>query len=410
MKFGIKNLIRKIHYSIPPEIRNSYRFIIVFIHKIGNSIMPVRYYSIKDSETGQLLTFVHIGWDKKLCYYWLNRFSDNYETGSGNRTIATWNIPGFLKKNRQKIDLAIIESTKKTLPGKYPNSFLLPRWMEMGIDIESTLKMPIIKEITRNIKKYSLKYEVREGIEAFDLFYHQMYKPYLLKRHGNSADIADYKHFSHKFISENCMLFFLIRENEPVASALIELNNNNYRLSALGIKSGGDDILKMGVIGALYYFVMLHHYNQGAGFLLAGNSMSVVFDGVMEFKMHLGAKPYLKDLEGRSKYYFMPMNTKSSTVKILKSNPLFYLSGSTLNIALFVSDEDFDSREEFFKFFNRLKTKNVERTRVFCVGNSEKIIEWIKEESITNIEFIEYEGTGKSAYVKSIVNDRKVQV
>lgn len=391
MKYGIRNLIRKVHHSIPPQIRNSYVFIIVFIRRIGNYFMPLRFYIIKDNDTGEHFTFVHIGWDTKLCYYWLNRFSDEFETGLKSRTIATWNITKFLKNNKEKIDIAIIESTEKAISGKYPYSFLLPRWMEMGIHIESTLKKPIIKEITRAIKKYSLKYEIREGIESFDLFYHKMYKPYLLKRHGIAADIAEYKHFSHKFQTENCVLFFIIRENEPIASAFIEIKKNGYRLSALGIKDGNKELLKMGVIGALYYFVMLYYYNKGAGYLFAGNSMSVVFDGVTEYKLHLGAKPYLDDLDDRSKYYFMPMNTKPFVVKILKSNPLYYLSDCTLNIALFISDEDFDSKEEFFKYFNRVKTKNVERTKVFCFNNPTKVIQWIHEENIANIEFSEYE-------------------
>ncbi len=391
MKYGIGDLIRKVHHSIPPGLRHYYKFIDVFIRRIRNYFMPAWYYTFKDVDSGGLFSFVHIGWDRKLRHYWLNRFSDHYEVISEIRKTATWNIPGFLKKNKDKIDVAVIESSEKALSGKYPKSFLLPRWMEMELDIESSLKKSRIKNIKRDIKKHSLAYELLEGIEAFDLFYYSMYKPFVIKRHGKSADIPDYKFFSGKFRSNECLLFFVIKENEPVAAAFVEVKSSKYRLSFLGIKDGNDKIFKMGVIGALYYFVMLYYYEKGIDKLMVGVSMPVVFDGVAEFKMHLGAKPYLKDLCKRSGFYFIPTNSKPLTLKILKSNPLFYLSGSALNIALFVSAEDYDTKGEFFKFFNRLKTENVEMTRVFYFDNSEKITRWINEEGIANIEFIKYD-------------------
>ena len=391
MKYGIGALIRKVHYSIPPEIRNYYRFIDVFIRRIRNYFMPAWYYTFKDGDSGGHFTFMHIGWDRKLRHYWLNRFSDDYEIISESRKQVSWSIAGFLNNNTNNIDLAIIESSEKAISGKYTDSFLLPRWMEMELDIEYSLKKSRIKNIIRNIKKHSLEYELREGIEAFDLFYHTMYKPFVIKRHGKSADIPDYKSLSRKFRSKGSSLFFIIKENEPVAAAFIEVKSSTCRLSFFGIKDGSDKIFKMGVIGALYYFVMLYYYEKGNKKLMVGVSMPVLFDGVMESKMQIGAKPYLKDIGGMTKFYLMPFNARPLTLKVLKSNPLFYLSGSALNIALFIGAEDYATKEEFFKFFNRLKTENVEMTRVFYFDNSEKITKWINEEGIENIEFIKYD-------------------
>ena len=388
MKYGIRNLIKK----IPATINGYYRKIDLFIRKRGNYIIPVRSWIIKDSESDELFTFLFIGWDQKLCYYWLSRFSGEFEIRPERENIASWNIPEFLEKNNGKFDLVIIESNRKALPGKYPGSFLLPRWMEMELDIETFIKKESSKAIKRSIKKHSLEYEIRTGIEAFDLFYHTMYKPYILKRHGLSADLPDYKHFHSKWFNTQWVLFFLIRENEPVAAAFIGMKDGKYRLIFLGIKDGNDDILKMGVIGALYYYFMLYYYEKGIKTMLAGVSMPVVSDGVTQSKMRLGAQPYLKDLEKRSRNYFIPGTTKPLTIKILKSNPLFYLSGGTLNIALFLSAKDFQSKEDFFKFLNRFQINNVEMIRIICFDNPEKIIKWTIEENITGIEFIKYDG------------------
>ena len=60
----------------------------------------------------------------------------------------------------------------------------------------------------------------------------------------------------------------------------IEKRNKMYRLSAFGIKDACDHIYKMGVIGALYYFVMKHYLEKGSDSLKIGKSMPVIFDGV----------------------------------------------------------------------------------------------------------------------------------
>jgi hypothetical protein len=391
MKYGIRNLIKK----IPVRINGYYRKIDLFIRKRGYYFIPVSSYLVKDSESSEQFTFLFIGWDLKLCHYWLTRFSGDFEIRSAGKNIAKWNIPQFLEKNKGKFDLVIIESNRKAIPGKYPGSFLLPRWMEMELDIESFIKKSSSKAIKRKIKQYSLGYEIRTGIEAFDLFYHTMYKPFITKRHGLSADLSDYKHFHSKWFNTQWELFFIIRENEPIAAAFIELKQGIHRLTFLGIKDGSDEILKMGAIGALYYFFMLYYYEKGIKSMLAGVSMPVVFDGVTQSKMRLGAQPYLMDLDKRNKSYFIPLNNKPLTIKILKSNPLFYISGGMLNIALFLSAEDYQSREDFFKFFNRLETIKIKTTRIFCFDNPEKIIQWINEENITGVEFINNDGTSE---------------
>jgi hypothetical protein len=354
--------------------------------------MMVRHFSLPASKSDEQFSFIYIGWDKKLCYYWLKRFSENYLIKSKNRIIASRSILKYLDRNKDNIDLSIIESTNKVISDKYPFNFMLPRWMEMELNIESSLKTTAIKKIIRIIKRYSLEYEIRNGIEALDFFYHRMYKSEILKRHGESAFVADYNYFHNKFTSQECKLFFLIWENEPVAGIFIEKTGGSYRLTASGIRDGNSKIFKIGALRALQYYIMLDFYEKGISTLLLGSSMPIVFDGVTESKLHIGARPYLKDLEGRDKFYLIPLNAKAATARTLKSNPIFYLSGHNLNIALFLSAEDYKSREEFFTFLNRIKPENAETTRIFCFDSFEKIAKWIKEEGITNIELIKYDG------------------
>lgn len=381
----------KLIYGATSELKQLGSIIKPIFKPILNIIMPLNLYIFKDIRSGELFSFVYIGWDKKLCYYWVTRFSDEFENiRSEYRIVPLGNITEFLKKNKREIDLAIIEANKKALSDKYPNGFLLPKWMEMELNIESSLKTATIQKTIKFIKKYSLKYEIREGVENLDLFYYGMYRPHTLKRHGKSAYVADYRYFYNKLLSKDSVLFFLLYENEPIAAIFIEIREDGCRLCASGIKDGNDDISRMRVNGALHYFIMKYYYEKGINILRAGSCMPVVFDGVMEYKLRLGAKPYLKDLDKREKYYFMPINSKLSTEKVLKSNPLIYFSGKNLNIAVFVDGADYNSKEDFFKFFNRVKANNVEKTRVFYFENPGRVVQWINEEAISNVEFLKY--------------------
>jgi len=383
-------MIKKIHQKMPPGIRKSYAFIIAIFRSLGQYYKPINHCVCKDKESGRTLSIVHFGWDKRLLYYWTNRFSDNFEIKS-QRKLLTKRIPAYLNKYGSTFDLALIETNKKAENQLYPNGFLLPRWMEMELNIKISLTKSRVKNIIRNIKKHSLEYEVKqgnEGLEGFELFYYQMYLPFLIKRHGKSAEISDYKHFLHKYKNEKCQLFFIVKDQEPIAAAFIESKNNTYRVSAFGVKDASNAIFKMGVIGALYYFVMVHFYERGIKSIQIGKSMPIIFDGVTEFKMQIGATPFGKDLMGVDKFFLCPLRTTESVFSFLKLNPLYYLSQGHLQIALFADDEDFNDKSEFLKFFKRLKTENVRNVKAFYFNYPKNIIQWLLEEEISNIQYV----------------------
>jgi hypothetical protein len=141
MKYGILNLVVK----ISGKINGHYKKINLFIKKRGNYFIPVSSYIIKDSESDEQFNFLFIGWDQKLCHYWLSRFPGEFEIRPERKNIATWKIPEFLKKNEGKFDLVIIESNRKALPGKYPGSFCYQDGWRWNLILNHFLKSPTAK-------------------------------------------------------------------------------------------------------------------------------------------------------------------------------------------------------------------------------------------------------------------------
>ncbi len=362
------------------------------------ALTPLIQYKGRNKNNNAEIIFAYAGWDKKLRFYWLNRFSDEYIFRHSKRIIFTKNLREFFDKRKEYFNVVIIESNQRTSAfGNYGKSFLMPRWMEMIIDINSSLKKSRTKEIRRRIRKNSLEYEFRNTRKDFDLFYYKMYKPLVEKNHRNTVELASYNLFLRKFLNGQLHLLFITRRGEPIAAQLIEKKEDTYRITAFGIMDGQPEIQKMGVHAALYYYAMNHYAEEGHQYLLCGSSMPIIQDGVTQFKIRLGAKPYVKDIENRKKYFFLPMNNNSSLMEFLKENSLFCISEEKLNIVSFINTNDIETKDDFIKYYKQIKCDNIENTKIYFIGNSEKMTQWIIEEGIEKTEFINYENEANSS-------------
>ena len=373
----MKQLVRKIHHAVPPSLRNRYSFLITFIRRLSKYLFPVTVCQCIERECGEKLTVMHIGWDQKLFYYWIHRISDDYQFRRQRSFLTAGRIPGYLNKHSASCDLAIVETVSRQLSERYSNGLVLPRWMEMVVEIQHSMKRSRMKAIVRNIQKYGFEYEIRTSPADFDLFYHQMYSPFVKARHQESADIPDYKHFYNKFLEEDCFLLFLMRNSQPVSAAFVEVKDHDYRLSAVGVKDAGRETLQMDVVGALYYFVMQHLEPKGNRFLFLGNSMPAVLDGVAAFKRLIGAEPFGKDLPGKPLFSFIPLRYSHAVKNILILNPLYCIKDTELQMVVHIHGDQFENESVLRKYFKRLSPEHVDRVKVYFFKMEEKIDPWV---------------------------------
>ena len=359
------------------------------IKQIRNTIVPLFIFMLKSD--GTRISFLYAGYDKKLMYYWLHRLFGEEHCRVSRKFILRSRLKDFLVAQKNRIDIMIIESFAFRYPGDHFNYvFELPRWMEMITDTESSINRHGTKEILRRIRKYSLEFEFRFKRSDFDIFYYNMYKPLIKQRHKNSAETADYRYFLDKFLAGNADLLFAFRMGVPVAAQLIEKGQGLYRILAFGISDGSDEIQKMGVHGALYYFAMTHYNSEGHQQMLCGSSMPVALDGVTQFKIRIGAKPYLKDIPARQKYFLIPDGKNSSVTDAMKKNPFFHVTRDGLDLIVFINPEDYTEKEDFLQLYRKIHCENVGMIVLYCSGDYRKITKWCTEEKIMNIRYVRY--------------------
>ncbi len=391
MKNMLIRILKKIHHSIPPGIQVIYIFFIDFILKFEYFVLQVYICKVKDNSGGESLNFVYIGLDKRICNYWAERLLGEDFVIEEQGKISVRKLNEHLAIYKNLYDLAIVEMNSLTrLYARHFNGFMIPRWFEMQIDNEEGIRKVQSKDIKRRIRKYSLTFKKDFTRDDIKFFHERMFIPFISKRHGDNAVLCDYGYFRNKFRKKGSRLNFIMSRDKPIAASFTELIGKALRLTGVGIIDGREDILKMGVIGAIYYFEMLNAREEGIKTINIGGTSPILNDGLTRFKLSLGAKAadikYFVDLT----LWFIPFKDTPALRNCLILNPFIHRVKNDLYRTIFINPRDYDDKSEFASLIKNTDCDNLKGTKIFCIGDQEKIAEWIKEEGYQDIQLLNY--------------------
>jgi hypothetical protein len=360
--------------------------------KLNYYILPLYLYSGTEKTSGNSLKIAYLGLDKTISYYWMNRLlRENYKVQK-KRVIPVWKIYRYFNKIKEAFDLAIIEMNNLTRNYASPDTgFLLPRWLEMQLDTDEFRERMNKNNIIRRMRKYSFSFEKRNTIEDFRLFHQRMYVPLITNRHKDAALICDYRFFLNLFRKKDTQIGFIMKDGNPVAGSYTEYKGNKIRMSAVGILDGREDIMKMGVIGAIYYFEVLNCIEKGMKSICIGGTSPILTDGLTTFKLRLGGKA--EDIRNFYNQYLwlIPLKDSVAIRNILKSNPFVFRIKNCLYRSIFVDPSEYKIKEEFIKYINHINCGNIKGTKIYCFGDTDKIAGWIKDEGYQDIQVMNYQ-------------------
>jgi len=240
-----------------------------------------------------------------------------------------WQIPSAIES--YNIDLLISEVSSISI--KYfhnEKGYMLPVWIAMRINIDRPLN-EILKrsnshfsDVLKRIRKYNLTYEILTDEEDFDYFKEKLYLPYITKRHGEEAIVADLKKKWES--SESPSLISVKEDGKIVAGSLINKTGDCLYGLRLGILDGNEEYLRHGVVGAIYYFSILEGQKMGCRYLNVGTARPFLSDGLTKYKMGLGAE-FIADKTTLKEYLWLGFNEQSIAAKeFIRNNPFKYLN------------------------------------------------------------------------------------
>lgn len=357
---------------------------VYFIRHLQTFILYKYLIEGKERESGNYLKIAFFGKDPKIMNYWAEFLFREKPIISQISKNAVWNIFKKTNLNSVKADLIIVEITKLTRPFVNSGGFILPRWFNTLIDVGDSLAAIERSNDHKRINKFGFTCQERFSVEDLKFFYERMFIPYISTRHTESSVIVDFSYFLKRLRKKDSRLFFLLKDNEPVAASFNERKNGMIKFSGLGVLDAKREILTMGAIRALYYFMLLQYKKENVQTINFGGTSPLLSDGLTRFKSSLHAFPNRNNFFGEKSLWVFPVYKPNSIHAVLTSNPFVYISGKEINRAVFLDPAELKDKNDFMHIIKNIRYEKTDSTKIFCLNSTNEITQWIKEESLTN--------------------------
>jgi hypothetical protein len=348
---------------------------------------------IKNSDRN--LNISYFGNDTRIMNYWTDKlFEDNFGIKHQGK-IALWKIIKTRKTNNSP-DLRLVELSRLSKLILSPKEgFLLPRWFKTIINVENTLDAINNNDTHKHIKKHGFTFEQRLSEKDLKFFYDQMFKPYIMGRHKSSSVMYDYSFFKKRFGKKGSALFFLLKEGKPIAGSFNAMDRGMIKFSGLGILDGSMEIVRMGTIRALYYYMLKHYSEKSIRQIRFGGTSPLLSDGLTQFKISMRAFPDKHTLFAETSIWFTPLQNNGGLRKILNDNPFIFIKKNQIFRALFIYPQVLETKKQFNKLLKRTNYRKIDGTLLYCLDrDTNKIEKWIQEDNRRDCFAKKFELTG----------------
>jgi hypothetical protein len=192
-------------------------------------------------------------------------------------------------------DLTIVLGNRHFIRYLYnQNGIVIPCSVTMVLNVQGDWEeviQRVHKSVRQNqlrlIRKFGYESEMSRRKEDFDLFYHQMYKPTVLARHGRLASPMSVKEAYQNF--QHGCLHLVKRNHSYVGGTLCYLQGDTVIGRLLGVINADAKLIEQEIFTACYYEV-LHWANQrGYKYVSFGDCAPFLADGLFQYKRRWGA-------------------------------------------------------------------------------------------------------------------------
>jgi hypothetical protein len=215
--------------------------------------------------------------------------------------------------------------------------FFIPEWVQGEIRLPVPAKFlndNSVKNDLRKIRRHGFEYEVTQDEEHFDDFYHNMHVPYVSKVYGSAVLFDSYA--EKRRLCGDFDLLLTKKRGQPgrhLAGELILYEPAGPRLWSLGVRDGDRQLVREGVLAALYHFSFQHLEARGFTRLHLGSCRAFLHDGVLKYKSRLSQSIIGSSWKG---FALKILSDTPATRAFLLNNPFIFESNGALNGAVFV--------------------------------------------------------------------------
>lgn len=237
--------------------------------------------------------------------------------------------------------------------------------MHLDVDYSMSLITRKRNHIQRRIKKHSLEYEIGSSQQDFQFFYEKMYKPFIESRHKESAVISDYKKMFQEFKKEKSSIYFVTHDGNRIAGLYEQSYDGIPYMHSVGVLDGSVEFLKMGAVGAAYYFAISDHKKNNINRVNMGGSSPLLNDGLTKFKASIGARVSEPHRQDSIKLKLLILGNSPAVKDFLMPNSFVYFENKDINCAIFKDEIEKEHEAEYEKLCHRAELMNVMKTNIY---------------------------------------------
>ena len=177
------------------------------------------------------------------------------------------------------------------------------------------------------------------------------------------------------FRSEKSTIYFVIKDGVRIAGLFVQDLEGMPTLRKLGILGGSDEILRMGVISALYYYVLADLKRNNFKRVNVGGTSPFLKDGLTKYKLSHGAKVSEIPYQDSPRLKMFPLEFSSAVKDFLIANSFINIENDFLYCNVFIDE----TKEEYVIKSQKIDDENnklgIKKTRYFCFDSQNNLKE-----------------------------------
>lgn len=309
---------------------------LVASHKLTKA--PVWIIEGRERHSGDELRVLFAGSEINKNYIASLCFRDGWS--ASNRGVSRiWSIGGIHQRRNLHCAIVIVQTPARLRRFIRPEPhFMIPEWVYGVVDLSQPVEVlarqdSSMSESMRKLKKQHFEHEITGLRENFDMFYHTMYRKYIMNRYvGQLVPL----NLTDRDV-DNCRLILIKQDGNYLGGmiVLIPPNGDIPKLHTLGITDGNHEYIRRGVVHAAYFHSLKYLREQGYNRASIGLSRAFIDDGVFQYKRHWSAE-MRRPGKDRMMYALHIRTVSAAAESFLVNNPFIYLDNDTLKTAVFV--------------------------------------------------------------------------
>jgi hypothetical protein len=299
------------------------------------------------TRTGLQASAIFAGhWDDRD--FLVNRFFEGPFARVRLGSTSVYALPSALRRLRSDADLTIARVSRRlVLPVFGREHLCVPEAVDCEIVLSATppalpLATKTAKHNAKIVRDNELTWSVSHDLRDCDAFIATMYEPYLAARHGTRGIRKEPYRVRRQF--RQGALLLVHHRGEPVAGGTLMVDASVLRSGVLGTADGGKNLLKLGVVSALYLFGAEYARQLGLDRFNLGASNPSLADGVLVHKFAWGGRVVDRNESFRD-YVLGWSEPTAAVVELLAHTPLIFRDAEGLSVLAAVTPPAEEARE-----------------------------------------------------------------